>query len=226
MNDEKFILADFSCLFDTDYGATAFLMYKGNNKYFLDGYDKWTEFYLHCRILARDMMNPLTCLLKEEYLSSADNIYNELLDKQWNNVLRVSPQTDIVKLINKIYGSNGSVKVLCRNKMEADHINKYTKWDTIIDDIDITNSSYLFFHNLDSSIARFDESLQAKIIYIYHHKPNFMNYREMIPNISLMPYTRANEIKVIQPYKDIVIPQEIEIHDMEVSNNGKVYSIK
>lgn len=222
------ILVDFSCLFDTDYGSVLYLMYKSKKEqFFEEGYKDWTEFYLKCRVITRDKINPLTCLLKPEYASTADKLYEQLLTNKWNDVLVLSPQTDIIRLLHTLYGSKDNrVNVICRNQTEI-HFIKYIKWNSMVyENVNMDDYSWLFFHDLDASLDRFNDKLVNKVIYIYHHKPNFLSYRELVPNISLMPYVKSNKIKTISPYRDFEIPPDIIINDMEVTRNGKVFSIK
>lgn len=224
--DTQNICVDFSCLFDTDYGVIGYLIYScPKSVYFLQGYRDWTEYYAKCKILSRMKISPLSALLKEEYQDQADNLYKEILDKHWTKILNLTKQTNILKLINQTYDQSGyRITVKCRNELECNHIKKYVnKWDTIIEN---DNKEYFcyFIHDLDSRLVELGK-LNGKSIYIYYHKPNFLNYKEKIPNNSLMPYALTNIIKIISPY-DIVFPYDMTPLDMEVEGNGATYSIK
>lgn len=225
MNTQN-ICIDFSCLFDTDYGVVGYLVYScPNSVYFLQGYKDWTVYYAKCKVLSRMKMSPLSALLKEEYQDQSDILYKEVLDKHWDKVLKLSSQTNVLKLVYQIYDQSGyKITVKCRNELEKDHIKKYVnKWDVIIDKDDKEYFCY-FIHDLDSRLSELG-LFGGKSIYIYYHKPNFLNYKEKIPNNSLMPYALSNTFKIIAPY-DIKFPYDMTPLDMEVESNGTIYNIK
>lgn len=100
----KLIMVDFSAMFDTDFGTVKYLISQYPKSNFFYPYCKdWTDYFIKCKVITRSDINPITILLKDEYKDQADGLYKELQEKHWNDVLKLSNQTDIVKLINATY---------------------------------------------------------------------------------------------------------------------------
>lgn len=222
------ILVDFSCLFDTDYGTVGYMSYKyAKSKYINPEVPYWTEYFAKCKILSREEINPLTIILKEEYKDQADNLYQELKEKCWKDVLKVSQQTDVLALIHGTFEYTGySVTVNCNTQEEADYIKQIVpKWDTVIDQTKIDKFFCIFMHDMVKDLLTM-KPMAGKSLYIYYHKPNFLNYKEHVPHQILAPFAPVNSIKIINPYKDIKFPYDMTPNDMEVKENGKEYRIK
>ena len=224
----KYILVDFSCIFDTDYGVIGFLIYQyKHSKYFVKGYSEWSTYYAKCKILSRPTINPFTAILKEEYFDSADNLYKEVLENHWNKVLRIAPSTDIGKLINQSYQYAGyDITVNCRNELEADRVKQAVpKWHTVIDS-KIDNKYFCYFvHDLKSKAEEMNR-LITKNFFIYHHKPNFINYKEEIPIPDIAPAILGNKFRIAKPYNDLVFPYDMTPDDVEVNQDVKSYKAK
>lgn len=224
----KDILVDFSCLFDTDYGTLGYLIYHyPKSKYFLDGYKDWTVYFTKCKVISREDINPLTAILKPEYIDQAKNLYDEIFRLHWEEVLRISPQTDIVKVIYKVYHYAGyNITVNCRNELETNWVKSHVSdWSTVVQS-KLENKYFCFFlHDAVKKVAEL-KKLEAKCIYVYLHKPNFINYKERVMHVPLIPLILRNEFKFISPYKDFEFPEDMTPTDMEVNYDGKSYKIK
>lgn len=224
----RYILIDFPCLFDTDYGVVSYLMYTyEHSKYFLDGYRDWTDYFLKCKLLSRDLINPLTALLKPEYEKHADNLYKEIKEKHWEDILKLSIQTDIVRLLYKVYNYAGyKITVNCRNTLESDMINQYVSdWNTVIEG-NLDDKFFCFFvHDL---LERAEDilKLQAKTIFIYYHKPNCASYKAKLILPVVCPAMLINDFRLISPYNDVVFPEDMTPNDVEVIYDGKQYKLK
>ena len=223
------ILVDYPCLVDTDFGVVAYLIsHYAKSMYFKEGYQDWTKYFIHCNVLSRKHINPLSAILKEEYFDQMDSLYQEILDKHWDEVIQLSSKTDISRIINTTYNYAGyRIMVNCRNQIEAIHIKKAKPdWDSVIKSAGDRSYFCYFVHDLDDWVAGFRYKVQAKAIYVYYHKPNFINMKEKFMNKSAMPIIRFNEMKIIEPYSGFKFPYDMTPDDVEVKNNGTNYKVK
>lgn len=222
------ILIDFSCLFNTDLATIAFMMkYYSNSVYFLPEAKDWTMYFTKCKVLTRDKINPLTILLKEEYIDQADNLYNEILSNHWDEILTNSPHTDVLDLVYGTFEYTGyNITVNCRNEQEVQYIKRRSpKWNTEIHKMVIDKYFCIFMHDLDMDLKEM-RPLVGKCIYIYYHKPNFLNYKLKVPNATLAPFSLYNEFKIIDPDAKLVLPYDMTENDLEVNEHGKEYRAK
>lgn len=219
------ILVDFSTIVDTDLGVIIYLMANcPDSKYFKKECQNWSFYFTQCKVLTRSDCNPITVLLKDEFTDQADNLYKELIESKWQEVLKVSPVTDSSKVLYSMYDYAGyKVTVKCRNEAEKSFIEEFAKgWKTLIGDENPNSYSCFFIHNLDERAPALT-GVMGKSFYIYYHKPNLLNFKE-----GLLKETAAgiigNNIKLIEPYKGLTLPYDMTPDDMEVKLNGKEYS--
>lgn len=224
MIEPKFrqILIDFSMLIDTDEGCIKYLLKQyPNSVYFNDYMKSCSDYFIRYSLLNRTDYNPLSVLLKNEYRSSIDSLYKELLKEKWEEVLELSPITDILKFLNTMLRETGySLTVNCRNiheqvKLESlDNIDK--SWRVQIDCKDIRKYFCLFIKNMLSLSNK--NRLEGKTMYFYDYGPNFSDYKkkEVDPVLALL--SKTNIIKFISPYNDFEFPVDENI-TMEDDNN-------
>lgn len=69
--------------------------------------------------------NPLNLILLNYDKEQADSFYNEFIEKEYENILVRSPITTLVDMIKKFIDAESKIKVniLCKNKLEYNHIN-------------------------------------------------------------------------------------------------------
>lgn len=222
------ILIDFSCLYDTDLGCMYFMMKNySNSAYIIPEAKGWTEYFAKCKLVTREKINPLTILLKEEYIDQADNLYQEIFTDHWEEVLNLTSKTDVLDLVYGTFEYAGyNITINCRNELEEQFIKKnIPKWNTVIDKKYVDKFFCVFIHDLDKSLS-YLEPLVGKCIYIYYHKPNFLNYKQKVPNITLAPYSLSNEFRIIDPYSKLTLPYDMTENDLEVNEHGKEYRAK
>ena len=224
------MLLDYSSLVDTDFGTVVYLIrHCSNSKYFKEGYKDWTDYFIQCLVLSRKHMNPLSAILKEEYWDQMDPLYEEILHNHWKEVLHLSHITDISKLIRRTYNYAGyQISVNCRNELEVDTLKELrSDWKGIINAGSDRDYFFYLFHDVDKRLAELGLKIQAKSIYVYYHKPNFMNMKQKILNLSTMFIIRRNIVKIIEPYIGFEFPYDMTPDDVEeVKNNGTNYKIK
>lgn len=219
------ILVDFPMLIDTDTGSIIYLIQQyPRSKFFQNDCKDWTLYFAKCKILSREKINPLTVLLKDEYLDQADNLYEELQCRHWDEVLKLSPQTDIIRLINSMYKQSGyRITVNCHSTKEQFLLEKLKPdWKYDIDADDAKKYFCLFFHDLDKRIKM--KHLNGKTIYIYEHKPNFINFKQKVLKESIINIAPTNKISTIGPYHDFAFPKDCDMtpNDVEVELDDSI----
>ena len=81
-----------------------------------------------------------------------------------------------------------------------------------------------FFYDLDKRLEELPFII-GKTIYITYIKPNFANFKEQIPNMSVIPYIDRNNFKIISLYQGLQLPYDMTPNDLEVKSNGKQYKL-
>lgn len=229
MEKEKNIFVDFDTLFDTAYGSAKYILSKyPNSKYIIRDAYSWTPYFLKCKVLTRDDFNPITVVLKEEYKDQAETLYEELRTRHWDEVLSKSPHTDIIRLINSGYGEYGyTIYVNCSHLSEQMLMERIKRdWKSEMDIDDAKRFFSMFIYNVDTLMDRV-KNVDGKSLYIYYHKPNFINYKEQIPNESVLPLGMTNTIVFIEPYRNLIIPDDCDMtpNDLEVDLNGSIKGV-
>lgn len=104
---------EYGSLFNIDLAIYDILKYGfSGSKFFLDGILDLSQLEMIYIFQERDNPNPLTSLLKEEYLDSADELYNEILDKYKDILFLNIYHTDLYRLFHNLLLIEGkSVKL-------------------------------------------------------------------------------------------------------------------
>ena len=230
MIEEKFkhILIDFPCLYDIDYATIAYVIYSCDNPDYMQlGYKDWTEYFAKCKLVSRPYINPLSAVMKEEYFDQIDRLYQDMLSKHKNTLLKISMPTDILRLVNMTYIDTGyEITVNCTDESEAQLIKEtIPNWHTVINSTDKQKFFCYFFYDIDKRLQELP-LLEGKSIYLYYIKPNFANFKEQIPTLNCIPYLEHNEFKIISPYVDFALPYDMTPNDLEVKENGKHSKLK
>lgn len=204
------ILVLFDAIVDTDYGIVQVIKEEYNNanyinKKLLNSLDDKNIFDF---ISTRNNKNIVYELLNNIYRNSTDNIYNELLETQYSNIIEKSSITNVA-ILTQEYVQSGliDVTVLCKNKTEEqfikskiNHVNTITANDFKM--INISEYGSIFIKNIDDLLL-FKNGLDGKIIYLLNYPFNFESNRSnrLIPlsNITLQLDAQF-EFKVIDVY--------------------------
>jgi hypothetical protein len=143
-NDIKYTtsnLVEFDCIMDTDFSIIELMMRRyENSKYFKNEViNASSPNVLKNLLLFRESKNPLSILLKEEYLDSADDLLNEFIDTYQFEIIENSHPTDVFRFIKTLNETNGVIKtkITCKNEFEVDFIKKHdNSIFTILDETD------------------------------------------------------------------------------------------
>lgn len=118
----------FNMIVDTDLGLWKLIQDQyPNTNFFYQGliYERDLNFMKHFMV-SRMEKNPLKSLMKPDYVSQADSLYDEFINTKYDEILRLSENTGIFELICRSKGVNDVMRftVLCQNQVESDEIFK------------------------------------------------------------------------------------------------------
>lgn len=208
-NYRKNTLIDFSVLFDTDIGCCLYLYEKSKRDFFEPYIFNATYSYIKYMVLTRKEKNPIKFMFKNEYKKNADEIYTQLLDKKWEEVVIRSPATDILKLIIGLQMSNIiNITINCRNEIEENRIlEKINKeWETKINETDFSHYFIIYAHDVEDLL---NKDLKEKVINLYGYARNYSNKDMSTEALSEYCVLFANTTKfiLISPFADFVLPE-------------------
>lgn len=199
-NKFKNILVDFDMIGDTDLAICKYIIFNYNKSYYLkEDVLKSSEYYLKYLLLTRNNINPLTVIFKESY--KVDDLYNEILNTKWENVLKFSYNTDLYKAFysNSVY----DIYINCRNMDEVNTVSNQTKdkFKSVINCKDCSPYFSIYYKNSIDILKM--NNVQGKSIYIQDYSLNYENYKKGILNSASVALTGNNELKTISIYSDI-----------------------
>lgn len=118
----------FNMIVDTDLGLWKLIQDQYPNiNFFYQGliYERDLNFMKHFMV-SRMEKNPLKSLMKPDYVSQADSLYDEFINTKYDEILRLSENTGIFELICRSKGVNDVMRftVLCQSQVESDEIFK------------------------------------------------------------------------------------------------------
>lgn len=201
-------LVEFNCIIGTDVGIIKLMEkhYK-NSSYFDLHYS--TENSLKNKLLWRENWNPLTIMLKKEYLDSADDLYKEAIEKYEEEIYQLSPYTDIIRYMNHMQNNELwkiNCFVTCKNELQKQFVNRINdKFVSLIDQFDLTDYTTIFINEIEN-IATYRE-LKGKYIYISNYRFNLTKDWQLKPVI----YCEGgfNKVRMIDPYNGLTIPTKL-----------------
>lgn len=197
------ILIDFNLLIDTDYGLIKLIKTEYSENEFINVLlSKMRDKIILGELVSRKDKNPLYIALNKDYKESADSLYKEFIESEYDSILKYSISTSLLELILTYIETNScTVTVICKNKSEEQIINKYKLKAIISDnyaDIDISEFDSIYIKDY-REILEF-KFLKAKNIFIGNYRFNLEedNYTP-IKEVSLL-VGDINIISVIDVY--------------------------
>jgi hypothetical protein len=205
-------IATFDCVTDRDMAIVKIIREKYNNSNFIrQEILHADEYFLRCLLIMRKDINPLSVVLKKEYLSSADDILEELLASE--DIYDKLSTNAIYSLLNMYMTTNGVITcdILCKNEQEEHYIKSLedNNVGTIVGDIKKVNvSSYDSFFVRDyRDILKFNV-LKGKYIYVPTYAFNFEE-DEKTPLLSVsVQVADINIVKTLCPYPNFILPEK------------------
>lgn len=212
-------LFDFQALCDTDLG-----LYRLIKRDFYDRsvfnnelFDSKDERFVKTMLMCRDHFNPLFLFCKKNKMKDEelDDLYREFLDKEYDNILKLSSPTAIFELaaVSNSVKKLVNVTVLCKSENEKQWIQKYdSRLKCIIEDFqdfDITKYDTIYIKDIYNLLGLKQETIDLKNIFIakYVFNLEIATSKLEIPIINITQrYYKKNKFILIDPYKDLSIP--------------------
>lgn len=208
------ILIDYDLLFDEDYGIRQIILdkYRNNDCFKIEMLSNTDRITLNGILASREDKNPLSIMLKTEYIDSKDSLYEEFKKYLDDEIIKLSPKTDLVSTL-KMLNLTGEVNinVLCKKISQKQNIKeKITNMDYNIilyenEKIDIKNydSLYIKFYDVLDMIT----FPKAKNIYVADYRFNSLEYLLSDPEnydekllVNLYLLFRVNKFSMIDLY--------------------------
>ena len=198
------ILFTSNILLDTDIGVYRLVREKYDNpKYFkLNILDVIIERYKEV-IPRRDTINPLSFIIKDEYKNRIDNLYNEMMSKDYSRILELSEFTNVEDVLGLFLTRKElDIKIVCKNLEEKQIFkNRNKKYNIVVfenyKDIDVEpyDAIYTKYYK---DYSKFNK-IVAKTLYFANAKYNFTNKNIIDPEIYIN-LDGPNEFKAINLY--------------------------
>ena len=218
------ILAEFDCIVDINYGILRLIQIKYNNSDYIKQHILDADDYtLKCILLERKEYNPLYIALKDDYRDNAESLYNEIINNEYNEVLKYSYGNALFGLMNVYINTEGAINVtvLCKNETQEQYIKKLNKnMKVIISEYkDIDTSEYdSYFVEYYPNILKYGEStIAGKSIFI----PSYgYNLEDMLIADNEVPLIHisgiigdVNKIYIVSPFSDFETPADEMVED-------------
>lgn len=210
MSQQTSLLIPFDMVVDTDYGIIQVVKEKYlNNKYMnkniITAMNE--ENILFSMLIGRQDPNILKLLLNPEYKASADNLYKQIKDDNYVDIIDKSCVTNITVLIEQYLKTNLiDITIWCRNGIEKKFINKEIPKINVIMANNLSMIDLLPYDGIFLKDIRDAKNLNTtgRTIYIgnyrfnYEQPPEDQNIRTIGP---LMGYVPANtDVKSVDIY--------------------------
>ena len=214
------VLVPFDVLIDIDMGLLKLIEFDYHNEdFFLPGILNTSETNQKYFLITRTSSNIVESLLTVEDKELAEDLYNQFMEKEYDNILKLSCNTsicDLTLLLRTNMNQVIRVTVLCSNEKEKKLIEdrRISVFRIIISDpdsININNYGTIFVKNVDD-LDKY-RRVEGKTIYVPNYGFNVINDPNY-PNPILNPDTVAkygehNEFEIYMPY--VLDPRKIPL---------------
>lgn len=211
------VFVTFDSIIDLDLAVLMLIQDKYNNPNVINqSVMKLSLKEIKTLLVNRDHPNPLYVCIDDHDI--ADNIYDEIIQTQYSELLSYDTHTAIFKLIEVYNNNDGSeVTIFCRTDEERNLIRKYDNDIRIIvgkpEDINVKDYDMFFFKS-PKHILEFKNGFMEKHIFVLNYKFNLTFGKDgfAFPDIEvsklLIPfnkigmvdvYHRDEGIKIIKP---------------------------
>ena len=104
------VLMPFNVLIDTDMGLWNLIQFDYRNDiFFLKGMLDMSDAHKKYFMITRDNRNPLMTILSEPDETLANDFYSQFIDKEYDQILKLSPNTDVCKILDVMKKSKSSI---------------------------------------------------------------------------------------------------------------------
>lgn len=201
-------LVEFDAVVDTDLAIIDYMISNYNKSFFKESVlNASSRNVIKNLLLFREDINPLTILLKDEYLESAEDLFKEIINTKYEEVLKLAEPTDIFRYIKTLEDETEGVVIStinCKNKLEQQMINELAGiMRTDINQKDMNTFTCLFVKNIkDIETYR---NFGGKYIYLSNFKFNLNE--DFVIKLDIASVAGYNSVKIIDPYVGLILPK-------------------
>lgn len=200
-------LLEFEMLIDTDLSVIQTMLKKyPNSNFFRDNVLHASSInVIKNLLLFRKDRNPLSILIKPEYINSIDDLYKELIDSCRDEIINNSHPTDIFRFVKTLNDTGGIINntITCNNELEYNFLKSNDSTLVLrIKENDLTNYNCLFIKYIDD-IPKYI-NYGGKYVFITNAMYNLSS--SFIPKQIAVLALEYNRIRTIDPYKGLTVP--------------------
>lgn len=212
-------LIEFDCVIDTDLSIIELMLrrYENSDYFKYEVSHASSTNVLRNLLLFRENKNPLTILLKDEYLDSADDLLYEFINTYKFEIIQNSHPTDVFRFVKTLNETNGVIntRINCTDQMEEDFIKQHdSSVFTLQNQVDLSSYNCVFVKYLEN-ISKYN-NLGGKYIFIINAKYNLT--KDFKPKPITLLAAEYNKVRTIDPYIGLRVPIKTNIGG---SNNAK-----
>lgn len=205
------ILMPFDVLIDIDVGLLNLIQFDYRNDiFFLPGMLDISDTNKKYFMVNRQYRNPIMSILSEPSDDLANDFYNQFMDKEYEQILNLSPNTDVCKVLEVMKKSKSNIirlTILCKNDNEKNIILKrHLNYNDIIigDPSTISLSDYGTIFVKDINDLDKYRHIEGKTIYVANYGFNVIidpnNINPVLPISILDKYSSQNEFYIYSVY--------------------------
>lgn len=212
-------LFDFQIVCDIDLGLYRLIRndYYDRSIFNNNLFDSNDERFIKTILLCRKQFNPLLTFCKKNALSNKemDDLYKEFLDKEYDNILKLSTPTSIMNIASIANNTNNivNVHILCTSDKEKEWMNNYNnKFHCIVSDyksVDLMKYDTLYIKDIYTLLLYNQKYMKNKNIIFprYFFNLEMPSSKIEIPILEVSTkFYKDNKFLAIDPYKDIQVP--------------------
>lgn len=208
-NNFKNILITYKSIVDEDKAIVDYMLDNHfDSRYIKPELKDATDYYIKYLLVTRTDINPLTILLQDKYMNSADNLLNEIKRDKYEEVLKYTSLTDLSQVLNMIYKNAGyNITVNCEDNRKVLYLKKYNKyqdWNYAVEVKDINKYFCLICHDY-KELMKYNKTI-GKSIYLADCGFNYEDYSKKDIHLTLKIMSYQNEIKTYSVYSNFEFP--------------------
>lgn len=205
------ILLPFETVIDIDIGLWNIIKYQYNNHaFFLERLINTSEANQKYFMMVRGNRNPLLTLLTEPSEELADDFYSQFMEQEYDNILKLSPNTDICKMLDSMKRDKSSIirsTILCKDEKQKHIIEtRNIQHDSIIisdyNRVSLKDYGTIFVKDI-KDLDKY-RIVEGKTIYVANYGFNILmdpdKVNPLIPIEVLEKYGNTNEFYIYSVY--------------------------
>ena len=207
------VLFEFAALVDLDLALLKYIQINfPESKFFNKTVMKSDEYTLKCLLVTRKKSNPLSVIIEDEYVKTIDSLYEDLLSKKEEEILKFATPLSTFSLFNTIRKSDGGIRcvVNCKNVVEEQFIKSLINDVMVITDsytVPISKYAGYYIKNVEDTFKYkfFDGKAIYYLDYDYNIQPN---RKDRMPLFDIAgAISRTNNIFLVSPYTNLELPK-------------------